>query len=104
MEIVLLSLAAFFVAILTFFSGFGLGTILITFIHVIFPVEWQCLNRVVHFSIIFSIVTYVGKKADKKVLIRFGIRPFLQHSQEPGLLLQITVCCRCFPSIWEQEF
>ena len=39
MEIIVISLAAFVVAILTFFSGFGLGTILTPVFMIFFPVD-----------------------------------------------------------------
>jgi uncharacterized protein len=74
MEIFVLSLLAFAVAILTFFSGFGLGTILTPVFMIYFPVELAiCLTGVVHFfNNVFKIIL-VGKKADKSVLINFGI-------------------------------
>ena len=74
MEIVLISVIAFFVAILTFFSGFGLGTILTPVFMLFFPVELAiALTGLVHFfNNVFKIVL-VGKKADKGVLLKFGI-------------------------------
>jgi uncharacterized protein len=74
MEIFVLSVLAFAVAILTFFSGFGLGTILTPVFMIYFPVELAiCLTGIVHFfNNVFKIVL-VGKKADKTVLINFGI-------------------------------
>ncbi len=74
MEIVLISVIAFFVAILTFFSGFGLGTILTPVFMLFFPVELAiALTGLVHFfNNVFKIVL-VGKKADKSVLLKFGI-------------------------------
>lgn len=74
MEIFVLSIAAFSVAILTFFSGFGLGTILTPIFMIFFPVELAiALTGVVHFfNNIFKLLL-VGKHADKTVLINFGI-------------------------------
>ncbi len=74
MEIILISLAAFAVAILTFFSGFGLGTILTPIFMIFFPVDLAiALTGVVHFfNNLFKIVL-VGKKANRQVLLRFGI-------------------------------
>ena len=74
MEIVLISVIAFFVAILTFFSGFGLGTILTPVFMLFFPVELAiALTGLVHlFNNVFKILL-VGKKADKSVLLKFGI-------------------------------
>lgn len=74
MEYFIIALVSFFVAILTFFSGFGLGTILTPVFMIYFPVEIAiALTGVVHFfNNIFKMIL-VGKKADKEVFIRFGI-------------------------------
>ncbi|QYA25579.1 sulfite exporter TauE/SafE family protein [Gramella sp. MT6] len=74
MEIIIISIAAFLVAILTFFSGFGLGTILTPLFMLFFPVELAiALTGVVHFFNNIYKVSLVGRNADKDVLIRFGI-------------------------------
>ncbi|QBA63201.1 sulfite exporter TauE/SafE family protein [Muriicola soli] len=74
MEIILISIVAFFVAILTFFSGFGLGTILTPIFMLFFPVELAiALTGIVHFfNNVFKILL-VGRNADKQVLFRFGV-------------------------------
>jgi uncharacterized membrane protein YfcA len=74
MEIIIISLVAFFAAILTFFSGFGLGTILTPVMMIFFPVDVAiAFTGIVHFSNNIFKLFIVGQKADKKVLIRFGI-------------------------------
>jgi uncharacterized membrane protein YfcA len=74
MEILLISIVAFFVAILTFFSGFGLGTLLTPVMMLFFPVEVAiALTGVVHFSNNIFKLVLVGKKVNKEVLLRFGI-------------------------------
>ena len=74
MDIILLSLVAFIVAILTFFSGFGLGTILTPVFMIFFPVDVAiALTGIVHFfNNIFKLIL-VGKKANKQIVLRFGI-------------------------------
>lgn len=74
MEILIIVVAAFVTAILTFFSGFGLGTILTPVFMLFFPVDLAiALTGVVHFfNNIFKIIL-VGRNADRAVLIRFGI-------------------------------
>ena len=74
MEILIIVIAAFVTAILTFFSGFGLGTILTPVFMLFFPVDLAiALTGVVHFfNNIFKIIL-VGRSADRAVLIRFGI-------------------------------
>jgi len=90
MEIIIISLAAFLTAILTFFSGFGLGTILTPVFMIFFPVELAiALTGVVHFfNNIFKLIL-VGKKADKGVLFRFGIPAVLFAFVGAWILLHI---------------
>lgn len=74
MAILIISLAAFIVAILTFFSGFGLGTILTPIFMIFFPVELAiALTGVVHFFNNIFKIFLVGRNANKEVLIRFGV-------------------------------
>jgi uncharacterized protein len=91
MEIVVISLVAFLAAILTFFSGFGLGTMLTPVLMIFFPVELAiALTGVVHFfNNIFKLIL-VGKNANKQVLLRFGIPAVLAAIIGSWLLLQIT--------------
>ncbi|MFW6290263.1 MAG: hypothetical protein ACOC0R_04780 [Mariniphaga sp.] len=50
-ELIIISIAAFFTAVLTFFSGFGLGTILMPVFALFFPVDIAiALTGVVHFT------------------------------------------------------
>ncbi|WP_299707461.1 sulfite exporter TauE/SafE family protein [uncultured Pontibacter sp.] len=91
MEIVIISFAAFIVAILTFFSGFGLGTILTPVFILFFPVELAiALTGVVHFfNNLFKLVL-VGRHANRQVLLRFGIPAVVAALLGAWLLLQIT--------------
>jgi len=90
MEILIIGLAAFITAILTFFSGFGLGTILTPVFMIFFPVELAiALTGVVHFfNNIFKIIL-VGKQASKPVLIRFGVPAVIASFAGAWLLLHI---------------
>lgn len=91
MEIFIISVTAFIVAILTFFSGFGLGTILTPVFMIFFPVELAIgLTGIVHFfNNIFKLVL-VGRKADKEVLLRFGIPAVIAAIIGSWLLLNIS--------------
>jgi len=91
MEIVIISLSAFVIAILTFFSGFGLGTILTPVFMIFFPVDLAIgLTGVVHFfNNIFKLIL-VGKGADRQVLIRFGVPAVISAFIGAWLLLRIT--------------
>ena len=90
MEILVISLAAFVVAILTFFSGFGLGTILTPVFMIFFPVDLAiALTGIVHFfNNVFKLIL-VGNKADKETLIRFGIPAVIAAFLGAWLLLHI---------------
>jgi uncharacterized membrane protein YfcA len=91
MDIFLISLTAFLTAILTFFSGFGLGTILTPVFMVFFPVDLAiALTGVVHFFNNIFKLFLVGKNADKEVLISFGIPAVIAAFLGSWLLLQIT--------------
>ncbi|WP_257667949.1 sulfite exporter TauE/SafE family protein [Parapedobacter tibetensis] len=91
MDILILSLAAFLIALLTFFSGFGLGTILTPVFMIYFPVDLAiALTGVVHFfNNIFKLVL-VGKQADRQVLLRFGIPAVLAAFVGAWLLLHMA--------------
>jgi uncharacterized membrane protein YfcA len=91
MEIVIISITAFATAILTFFSGFGLGTILTPVFMLFFPVELAiALTGIVHFfNNIFKLIL-VGRNANKEVLIRFGIPAVLAALLGSLVLLNIT--------------
>ena len=91
MEIFIISIIAFFLAILTFFSGFGLGTILTPVFMIFFPVELAIgLTGVVHFFNNVFKLFLVGRHADRQVLIRFGIPAVVSALLGSWLLLNIT--------------
>lgn len=74
MEVAIISLVAFFAAILTFFSGFGLGTILTPVMMIFFPVEVAvAYTGIVHFSNNIFKLFIIGSYLNKEVLIKFGI-------------------------------
>ena len=90
-EIIIICIAAFFTSILTFFSGFGLGTILMPVFALFFPVEVAiALTGVVHFANNLFKMALVGKHADKQVLIRFGIPAMIASFAGAWLLMQIS--------------
>ncbi len=106
MDIFIISLAAFFTAILTFFSGFGLGTILTPVFAIFFPVEIAiALTGVVHFANNLFKITLVGKNTDRAVLLRFGIPAILASFAGAWLLLRITDMPSLFNyHIWGKEY
>lgn len=91
MEILILSIAAFLAAILTFFSGFGLGTVLTPVFMIFFPVDLAiALTGIVHLLNNIFKLFLVGKHADKTVLLRFGIPAVAAAIAGSLLLLNIT--------------
>ncbi len=92
MEIFIISIVAFATALLTFFSGFGLGTILAPVFAIFFPIDIAiALTGVVHFTNNVFKITLVGRKTDKAVLLRFGIPAILASFAGAWLLMRITV-------------
>jgi uncharacterized membrane protein YfcA len=91
MEIIVISFVAFVVAILTFFSGFGLGTILTPVFMIFFPVELAiALTGIVHFFNNIFKLFLVGRNANKEVLLRFGIPAVIAAMIGSWVLLNIT--------------
>ena len=100
MDIVVISVVAFFTATLTFFSGFGLGTILAPVFALFFPIDIAiALTGVVLFSNNMFKIILVGKKTDKAVLLRFGLPAIVASFAGAWLLLKITV----LPTLVEYE-
>ena len=72
MEILIISIVAFVAALLTFFSGFGLGTILTPVMLIFFPPEIAIsLTGIVHFCNNIFKLSIIGKQFNKEVLIKF---------------------------------
>lgn len=70
----IVSLAALFIAILTFFCGFGLGTILMPVFALFFPVEVAiAATAVVHFLNNIFKLSLVGRYSHGPTVIRYGI-------------------------------
>lgn len=73
-DYLLIAIAAFTASALTFFSGFGLGTILMPVFALFFPVHTAvALTAVVHFLNNIFKLGLTGFFADKAVILRFGI-------------------------------
>lgn len=78
MDLVLIALVAMGAALLTFFSGFGLGTILMPVFALFFPVEIAiALTAVVHLLNNLFKIGLVWKDINYKTLLLFGIPAML---------------------------
>lgn len=78
MEIVFIGLCAALVSLLTFFSGFGLGTLLTPAFMLFFPIEISiALTGIVHLLNNLFKAVLIGKHANWNILLRFGIPAIL---------------------------
>ena len=76
---------------LTFFSGLGLGSILMPVFAIFFPVDLAiALTGVVHFLNNLFKLSLVGWKADRQAVIRFGVPAFLAAIAGAYVLVQVS--------------
>lgn len=88
-EFVAIGLAAFGVSLLTLFSGFGLGTLLMPVFALFFPVEVAVASTaVVHFANNLFKVGLLAGGASRDVVLRFGL-PAIAASFVGALLLSL---------------
>src|SRR5687768_4398513 len=74
MEYFVICLVALAGSALTFFSGFGLGTLLVPVFALFFPVELAIgLTAIVHFLNNLFKLALVGGSARRDIVLRFGI-------------------------------
>ncbi len=90
MEIILIGFVAAFASLLTFFSGFGLGTILTPVLVIFFPVEIAiALTGIVHLLNNLFKITLVGGKINWSVGLKFGIPAMIGAFAGAQLLTRI---------------
>lgn len=88
--IIVLCITAFLASMLTFFSGFGLGTILLPVFAIFFPLPIAIsLTAIVHFVNNIFKVGLVGKYARQDILLKFGV-PALIFSFLGALLMMFA--------------
>lgn len=76
---------------LTFFSGFGLGTLLLPAFALFYPVEVAVASTaVVHFLNGVFKLGLVGRHADRGVVLRFGVPAILAASAGAWLLVRLA--------------
>ncbi|MCK5583479.1 MAG: TSUP family transporter, partial [Elusimicrobiales bacterium] len=72
--ILIIPIAALAASFLTFFSGFGLGTILMPVFILFFPIDTAiALTAIVHFLNNILKVSLLWKDATWKVVLKFGL-------------------------------
>ncbi len=78
MDILVISITAAAASLLTFFSGFGLGTILLPVFVLFFPVDLAiAMTALVHFLNNIFKTGLIGKRAVRDVVLKFGIPAML---------------------------
>jgi uncharacterized protein len=78
MDIIVIALVAFGASVLTFFSGFGLGTLLFPAMMLFFPVmESMFLTAVVHFLNNIFKIALVRKHVNIPIALKFGLPAML---------------------------
>ncbi len=76
MDTVLMCLASFLAAAVTLFSGFGLGTLLMPFFALFFPLQSAiALTAIVHLLNNALKLILFGRDADRHVVLQFGVPP-----------------------------
>jgi uncharacterized membrane protein YfcA len=89
--IILICITALAASILTFFSGFGLGTVLLPAFAIFFPLPLAItLTAIVHFANNLLKVTLLGKFSNKEILFRFGIPAVIFSFLGAWLLMRST--------------
>lgn len=84
-------LAAFLTAGLTFFSGFGLGTLLLPVFALFFPLEVAIgLTALVHLANNFFKLLLLGKYADTSTVLRFGLPALVAAFLGAAALLKLS--------------
>ncbi len=74
MEFILVGIVALLGSGLTFFSGFGLGTLLMPVFALFFPIDIAiALTAIVHLLNNLFKLSLIGKKANIKTVLRFGL-------------------------------
>jgi uncharacterized membrane protein YfcA len=74
LDILIIIIASFAASLITLFSGFGLGTLLMPVFAIFFPIEIAvALTGIVHFLNNIFKVGLLGKYAQWKVVLQFGI-------------------------------
>lgn len=74
MEYIIICIVALLGSGLTLFSGFGLGTILVPVFALFFPIDLAiALTAIVHFLNNLFKLALLGKFADKKIILQFGL-------------------------------
>jgi len=74
LELIVICITALAASLLTLFSGFGLGTLLMPVVAIFFSLELAiAMTAMVHLANNLFKIVLLGRKADNSVLIKFGL-------------------------------
>lgn len=91
MSYIIICLSALLVSALTLFSGFGLGTLLMPVFSMFFPIEMAvAATAVVHGANNIFKITMVGKHADTKLVVKFGLPAIIAAFGGAGALVYVS--------------
>ena len=91
LSVATVSLVALVASTLTFFSGFGLGTLLLPAFALFYPVEQAvALTAAVHFLNSLFKLALVGRRADRKIVLAFGVPAIAAAFLGAWLLLRLA--------------
>jgi len=90
-EYLIVCLVAFFASSISFFSGFGLGTVLVPAFALFFPIPLAIsLTAIVHILNNLFKFTLIGKHAQLRIVFRFGVPAFVGALLGASLLLRLN--------------
>ena len=91
MTYLVICVVALLASALTFFTGFGLGTLLLPAFALFFPIEQAiALTAIVHFLNGMFKLALVARHADKPTVLRFGLPAIAASFAGAWLLLQLS--------------
>lgn len=91
MTLIVISLIAALASALTFFSGFGLGTLLLPAFALFYPIEVAVASTAaVHFLNSLFKLGLVGRQADRRVVLAFGLPAIIAAFAGAWLLLRLA--------------
>ena len=91
MELLIIGVTALLASLLTFFSGFGLGTLLMPAFALFFEIEIAiALTGIVHLLNNLFKIALVGKKINWKIVLKFGIPGFIGALIGAALLVNFS--------------
>ena len=91
MALIIICVVAFTASALTFFSGFGLGTLLLPAFALFYPIEQAvAFTAIVYFLNGTFKLGLVGRHANRRILIAFGVPAIVASLLGAWLLLQLA--------------